>query len=64
MRILSLVILVALLAVPLAVGCNSGPAIPSEELGELQFDAPKVPGIEEPYQLPESQAKPPKDAPI
>lgn len=33
------------------VGC--GPRISDEELGEVIFEVPKVPGAEEPFSLPE-----------
>jgi len=56
MRAFYPLLLAVLLVVPLAVGC--GPAIPSEELGDVVFEVPKVPGAEEPYPLPESKAPP------
>lgn len=39
-----------------APGCQSRP--PLEELGELEFDVPNLPGIDQPYPLPgESKEK-------
>jgi len=49
-----------------AAGC--GPAIPKEHLGKPLFEIPKVPGVEQPYQLPEldaadeSESPPPAEA--
>lgn len=51
MRKLLAPILVGLLAAIGISGC--GPAVPEEELGTLVFEVPKVPGAEEPYELPE-----------
>ena len=44
-------ILAGLLAVT-ASGC--GPKLSEEELGTVIFEVPKVPGTEEPYELPEA----------
>ena len=35
-------------------GC--GPAVPEDELGEVDFQVPEIPGAEVPYQLPEIPA--------
>jgi hypothetical protein len=39
-----------LLAAGLLVGC--GPAVPRDELGEVIFEIPRVPGADKPYPLP------------
>lgn len=38
----------------LAAGC--GPAVDSEELGQVVYEVPMVPGAETPYPLPELKA--------
>lgn len=44
---------------PLALGGCSGPAIPTEELGNVVYEVPKVPGAEHEYVVPELGEPPP-----
>jgi hypothetical protein len=41
----------SLLACALTNGC--GPQVSREELGQVEFEVPKVPGASQPYQLPD-----------
>jgi len=56
------------LGVVLLAMAGCGPSVSQDDLGELQFEVPKVSGSEKPYKLPEIKApsssegklKPPK----
>lgn len=47
--------LLAVLGLGLANGC--GPAVRDEELGEIHDRMPRVPGTEQPYELPQLGAE-------
>ena len=55
MRIIGRLILLASLATGLLAGCE--PAVPRDELGEVEYKVPAVPGSEEPYKLPDGGKK-------
>lgn len=49
-RFLFFVLLPVSLIVP---GCEGRPHVPKEDLGEVVFEVPTVPGSEKPYEMPQ-----------
>ncbi len=50
-RLLVTISLLAMFVVATTAGCDRG--VPEDQLGEIQYTVPNLPGTEEPYPLPE-----------
>lgn len=60
MRRIRGLVLTGFLAALLTPGC--GPSLTQEELGEIEYRVPKIPGAKEPYPLPPPVANPEAEA--
>ncbi len=61
MRVLSGLLACCAVLVSAVAGC--GPKVAPEDLGQIVFEVPDVPGAEKPYEMPELGPAPPPSGP-